>query len=143
MKSKIIGIGIGMLSLVILFGAFIMGNYYRTEKALGSIATGDQYFSTTTAPAFVDSSPRVLKAGFGHLGHVIIQGSVAATSFYIVDATTTDITKRASTMSTSSILLASFGASPTLGTYIFDSNFNYGAILTVNGAAGTTTVTWK
>ncbi len=114
----------------------------RTPAAFGSVSRGGEYHATTTAANAVYgasvAASTLLNTGVGTLGSVIITG--AATG--IVNLY--DATKRASTMASSSILIASFPASTVAGTYTFDVNFFNGLYLSLPaGNMPTTTITWR
>jgi hypothetical protein len=112
------------------------------QMVQGSAITGQEYMSTTTQGSNVAYA--VLKSSSGSLGSVIttITGTGPMT-FY--DATTSDATKRVGSMATSSLkVLAYFGASPTVGNYIFDSVFNDGLLVVWGtGTVSSSTITWR
>jgi hypothetical protein len=133
---KIIG-GITIVLLVILIG---ITWYKNAPNPMGSISLGSSYKSTTTSSAVVNP---VIKTEGGTLGSVIlaITGTAPLT---IYDATTTDATKRTITATSSLRVLAYFGASPTVGTYTFDSEFYYGLLASWgSGTIASTTITYR
>lgn len=134
---KIVTISLFLVALVL-----VAVTSKKEEVALGSVADGQSYFSTTTAATPAFTSPVTLKSGSGSLANVVLQASAAASSIQLIDATTSDVTKR-NNVATSSLILASWGNSPTIGTYTFDSTFSNGLLLTITGTPGTTTVTWR
>lgn len=108
---------------------------------VGSVTVGNEYNSTTTPVSGYAS--KLLKGGYGALGSVVITGS-GTNAFDLLNATTSDITKRASTKTTSSLILARFPASVATGTYTFDITFTDGLLLDVTTAGtGTTTITYR
>lgn len=144
MNKLLISLGVMVLVLVL---AGVIAN--TGGSSLGSVATPDAYYSTTTSfangvgwtGARVVTGTTTAKSGV--LGSVVITKSTAA-PISIYDATTTDITKRAS-VATSSITLATFGASVAAGTYTFDTVFNTGLLIDPmgTGLVASSTVTWK
>lgn len=112
------------------------------EPSFGGVNIANEYHATTT----IKNSTNVdtlISTGSGTLGSVIIT-TAGNTSFDLFDATTTDVTKRATTQSTSTIMIASFPASATVGTYTFDTVFTKGLFFDVTaGTLGTTTITFR
>lgn len=121
----------------------------KEETVFGNVAIGGEMQATSSNPAAqiisgVQLIPNLPASGCSStLGSVIIQGSAASSGFYLVDATTSDPTKRASDMSTTSIIKASYGASPTVGGYPYNLILKYGLIYSSVGAPGTTTITYR
>lgn len=135
-----------LLSLSLTVTVFAIGFMFTqsAQKVQGSVMQGGEYHSTTTSASTLVSFtvPKLVNATAGTLGSVIITGSGAG-AITIYDATTTDATLRASTQSTSTITIASFPPSPTVGTYTFDIAFYRGLIYDVNGTQSTTTLTYR
>ena len=120
-------------------------------RALGSIMDGQGYNSTTTSSAVATTWAEArtvtgTSTRSGIFGSVIITKQTQVTTLNIYDATTTDITLR-NNVATSSILLASFGTSTPVGTYVFDSNYKTGLIVDPTPIGGnmvaSSTITWK
>ncbi len=111
-----------------------------------SVAQGSDYNSTSTAASNVygaQTLSTLLKTGYGSIGSIVITGANTGV-INIYNATTTDITKRASTKATSTILIASIPASAAAGTYVLDVAFSDG--LYINLATGnmpTSTITYR
>lgn len=125
-----------VLSVLVL--AFVS---FKTPAAHGSIKTGEEYTATTTYAALTPSI-RTLKTTYGALGQVTITGAnTGLMSLY--DATTSDATKRAASMATSSILIADFPASAAAGTYTFDARFTNGLLLVSSGLVATSSIMYK
>jgi hypothetical protein len=142
--------GVGVLAIAVAIVFVLLGNSFT---ALGSVAVTGEYLATSTAPngvqgAFAPISERVIKAGQGTLGSVVITGAGTG-NFCFYNATTSAITKRASSKATSTLMIACFPASVAAGTYTFDVVFNDGLLLTVNpldlgtGTMATSTFTYR
>lgn len=131
--SNILKIIIGIL--VVLFVASLSG-LFKTDSPLGSVVQSSEYHSTTTSATFSDLV--VLKSGPGALGSAVITVTgTAPMTFYDATSTVTN-TEWASTT------LASFNASPTVGTYTFDVIFQKGLLVDYGaGTIPTTTITWR
>lgn len=119
-----------------------------THVALGSTIAGNDYRSTTTAASTAFGTAitgnTLIKTGSGSFGGVIVTGAnTGIVNFY--DATTTDVTKRASNIATSSILITSLPASLAAGDYTgYDVSFNTGLYIDlVSGNMPTTTVKFR
>lgn len=128
--------------LIVLTLAVIVVGLIPPSDSLGSVTVGNEYNSTTSKTTLFDRI-NTLKTGSGALGSVII--SITNTSNLILyDATTTNTNLRAVNLTTSSLpVLASFGISPTVGTYVYDTIFFNGLLMVFNGAPGSTTITWR
>ncbi len=144
---------------------WITVSHPKANPSLGSVAQAGEYNSTTTPlvvanwPAIATIIPAASATTTcmnmatttttttayrcpGVLGSVIITKSDTG-AFSGYDATTTDVNLRAPTMATSSILVFSFVASPTAGTYTFDSNLKNGLIVVSQGTMSSTTITYR
>ena len=134
------------ISLIVLLVLGFTVLYFKSPQLfnVGSIEQGSAYQATTTrsSPILIKRHKTTLKTGPGTLGSVVITGSPAQ-SMTIYDATTTDINKRVSTKASSTLVLASFGVSPTVGTYTFDLSFYDGLTIVTSGAYGTSTITYR
>lgn len=143
-EKVLLSLATSLTILVLVFvSVYLIGK--NPKIAEGSVAQGSEYHATTTAPSapIVNSMPLVINSqGGGTFGSVIITGSGAG-AITIYDATTTDITKRAAKYATSSIILASFPPSPTVGTYTFDEAYYTGLIYDTTGTQSTTTITYR
>ncbi len=137
MKNKILYVG----GFLLICASIILSGYFASQNntALGSVSIGGEYQGTTTSigrfPAVA-----VLKTEQGTLGSVIITGANTGT-INIYDATTTNILQRNQSQGTSTILLATFPASATAGTYTFDRVFFNGLLIETIGLMPTTTIT--
>jgi len=115
---------------------------------LGSVSATNEYTATSTAPdntfGGFTSETRIF-SGAGTLGSVIITG-VGGGIVNLYDATTTDVNKRTGQKATSTILVASFPANASVGTYTFDALVSDGLLLDLNATAHgmpTTTITYR
>jgi hypothetical protein len=105
-----------------------------------SVTVGNEYYATTTYAA--DPNPeRVLLAGNGTLGSVIITGANTGRTF-LYNATTSNISQRAPGDATSTILIAEFPVSAAVGTYTFDVAVK-GLLLVSTGLEATSTITYR
>ena len=117
------------------------------ELSLGSVSVTSEYTSTSTALDAVygaqTSTEFLIKSGRGTFGSFVITGAdTGVVNFY--DATTTDVTARAASKATSTLLLASFPESTVAGTYVLDVIFKDGLLMFVEqGNMPTTTITWR
>ncbi len=130
---------IGVCAALLMTALLIV--WARPEPVEGSVSLNSEYHATTTTTGSYLGEV-VLQTGVGTLGSVVITGA-AAGIINIYDATTSDITKRAASMSTSSILLATFPASAATGTYTFDRVFYNGLYTSILTATPTTTITFR
>lgn len=119
------------------------------NQALGSVTGGNEYYSTTTSanisPYDIQNKVKLLRNGPGTVGSVILTG-IGIAEFELYDATTSNQLLRASTMSSSTILVASFPRAAPAGTYTFDIALRNGLLLATTTKAevmGTTTITWR
>lgn len=133
--------GIGVLALLTLY------LFTYPKVTIGSTIDGQDYTATTTGQyTFMGASnvtSKQIKRGFGSLGSVVIPATTVG-AFNLYDATTTDVTKRAAAMASSTILLASFPTGTPAGTYQIDSSFNNGLLFdTFTGTISTSTITYK
>lgn len=127
--------GVMLLSALVLFPR-------DTPPVLGSTARGSEYQGTTTQSAVGAFTDIVLEPNGGTLGQVTITGAAAGTlNFY--DATTSSILLRAPSMTTTTVLIASFPASAAAGTYVFDRVFFRALLLNTTGTTPTSTITWR
>lgn len=127
----VMGLSVGLLT------AFLIKQSNRSSLTTGGSIVDDCKPTTTLAA----SGPltRTLVTGPGTLCDVIIEGTAASyMSFY--DATTSSVLKRATSMSTSSILIASFPISPTAGAYQFNASVVNGLLMSLSGEFATATV---
>ena len=111
----------------------------------GSVAVGNDYMATSTRnwDGTALTNLTVLKNGAGTLARVTITGA-ATGRIRFWDATTTDITKRESRMSSSTINKVDLPASLVAGTYDFDWEFTNGILYElVSGNAPTSTPVWR
>lgn len=110
------------------------------NKVLGSVQQSNEYQSTTTQDwGNAGTFDKQLKRGPGSLAQVTITVS-AATRLRILDADSQ------ATAASATTTLASFAASPTVGTYTFDANFYRGLYAIVDGGGASlasTTITFR
>lgn len=132
-----------------LFVAIILFvGWLGIRPAEGSVAIGNAYSATSTAPSKVygaqtNTSQNIL-SGSGTLGSVVITGAnTGIINFW--DATTTNSSLRTGQVATSSLtLLASIPASTVAGTYTLDVEFKTGLVYDVySGIMPTTTITFR
>jgi len=111
---------------------------------LGSVQQTGEYHSTTTTSTYGFSDLTVLKGEGGTLGSIVVT-KAGTTEMNLYNATTSDITKRTGNIATSSLLLAHIPASPTVGTYVFDTIFTNGLLISVGqkSTLSTTTITYR
>lgn len=112
----------------------------RQEPApLGGVTVGNEYVATTLTPS--SSVGGVIKNHPATLGSVIITGSSGG-ALTIYNATTTNVNLRTGQTATSSLdTLAAFGASQTVGTYVFDILASTGLVYEWTGSVSTSTIT--
>lgn len=140
-------------NLLAVFGAltiisFVLISFFGYQRASASVQITQEYTATSTATsniygATINSGITLIRTGQGSIGSVVITGAAAGVlNFY--DATTSDVTKRASQFASSSILIASLPASLAAGTYVFDSQYNYGLLVVLSsGTMPTSTITYR
>jgi len=139
MKNIIIGI---VIALVVVVGyGFVTGDKTDVVNPIGGSIGNEPFMATSTGETAEISAISTLKGSWGTLGSVVITGSNSG-EIYLYDATTTNNTLRAS-VATSSITIAHFDSSPTVGNYDFNMVFNNGLVLELTGTQSTTTVTFK
>lgn len=126
--------------IVLLLGFVWFLKVQQPNSSLGNVVVTGTCNGTTTTAAI--GRLAVLATGSGNLCSVLLTGSAAQT-LTLYDATTTNINLRTGRKATSSITLASFGISPTVGNYPFNVNFFDGLILDTSGAYATATVTYR
>ena len=130
------------LIMVVIIGVGLFIKQKDIQSQLSSVSVTSEYNATTT-PASSTWTDRQLDTGQGTLGSVIITTS-GNLQFDLLNATTTDVTKRTNNKATSTILLASFPASTAADVWTFDVNYFYGLYLDViAGTLGTSTITWR
>lgn len=131
-----------LLAVIIVLALIICGAYFfRPSDTHASVSQGSSYKSVVTATALQNSG--ALNTTAGTLGSVVITGAAAGT-FELYDATTTDVTKRAASLATSTLRrLASFPTNAAVGTYTFDSEYYFGLVVAFTSTQGTTTITYR
>ena len=139
-----------IMILVLILVAAGLAHYLlkgQTEETVGSIIESQEYQATTT-PWLGTWTNQSLKVGRGSLGSVIITDS-GGIEFLLLDSTTTpaaiDDWKPSGGTSTSTRTLAYFPPGTAVGTYVFDTWFQYGLYLYVEDSAtnGTSTITFR
>jgi hypothetical protein len=144
MNSKIFTNSI-LVIIAILVGVGTFGGIKRQAIDFGSTVVGNDYTGTTTRnyAGTEIANYSVLKTGPGALARVTITGANTGV-INIWNATTTNVSLRAASMASTTILLAQFPASAAAGTYDFDLDFNNGLLYeVVSGSAPTTTLMWR
>ena len=142
MKKTILIISILIAFVVgLALGDFIIKQF----KSLGSVATGQDYYATST-PFLESNKSGLIKNGAGSLGTVVIT-TTGNTKFSLLDATSTAATKpenrTGAKISTSTIEIASFNTAA-VGTYVLDAEFYDGLYFYVlEGTTGSTTITFR
>lgn len=128
-----------------LFLAYIFGTGQSPILASTSSEASD-YQATSTAPVAVFgalTTSNLIRSGQGSLGSVVITGANTG-GINIYDATTTNNNLRTVSVSSSSILLASFPPSIAAGTYTLDIGYKRGLLIDVpSGLMPTSTITWR
>lgn len=129
------------LIIVAAIGILLLIKNNVPANDMGSVAIGGEYRATTTGAYSTDLA--VIKEGRGTLGSVIV--TVTGGAFNLYDATTTNPNLKlpAAARASSTLLLASFPTTQTVGTYTFDIVYNYGLLLDFNGAMGSSTITYR
>lgn len=126
------------IATILTMLASVLGGSVSPAK-LGSVNIANDYHATTTT---IFQSGAVLSSNPGTLGSVIITLTGTA-PLTIYDATTSNVNLRA--LATSSLpVLASFPASPTVGTYTFDEAVYNGLVLSLgSGTIASSTITYR
>ena len=140
-------------ALIVIAFVFVLSAlsvlWQKPWEVKGSVAVGNQYQSTTT-PNVADITNLCPPAAFavsssttGVLGSVNVLLSGAGT-LTIYDATTTDSTLR-NPAATSSLILADFPVSPTVGSYHFDVEFKRGLLVDYSSSdlVSSTTISYR
>ena len=133
MKTKTLTIAL-LLFVAMALGALTI-ILQIPQRAVGSVAVGNQYQSTTT-PQVADRTnlcPGVFgisSSTTGVLGSVNVMISGGG-EIVIYDATTTNSTLRTPPIATSSMILALIPASSTVGSYHFDIAFKRGLLIDI------------
>lgn len=147
MKKGIIPASIlASLAGVLALLAILLPKLQVSEKSqvYSGVADGQEYVSTTTSPWVTMSNLVVLKPGAGVFGGFTITGTNTGVKYTFYDATTSDITLRAPTMATTSIVVGSIPPALTVGSYSYEVGFKNGLLMETTGTVvGTTTVIWK
>ena len=143
MKTNTYTLPAAIVAAAIMVLAFSL-LFKQTNIAAGSVNLANEYQGTTTVstPGFFPADA-VLSNTNGSLAQVVITGAAGAT-ISLYDATTSNIALRAPSMSSSSILLASFPANATAETYEFDRRFYNGLYISISGGiTPTSTITFR
>lgn len=137
------------LALALVIGALGV-LWQRPSVIFGSVAVGSQYLSTTT-PSVADlanlcpAPVGYASSTVGVLGSVNILASGGGT-LTLYDATTSNANLRDAGQATTSIRLADFPASPTVGSYHFDIGFKRGLLVdytTTGTGVSSTTISYR
>lgn len=133
------------LALTATIGTLLY-TFSQSQTAYGSVGVSSEYIATTTSQLQGTNNPvRTMRNGQGTLGSIVVTGPNSGT-IQIYDATTSDITQRAASMGSTTVLLAeipSQGTASSTATYTFDVLFTRGLLIVTTGTAPTTTVTWR
>lgn len=125
MKNNIL-IG-GVIVMVVLIGLVFRGSPIA-QKTLGSVTAANEYIASTTDTQTRFNNYQVIRKGPGTLGSVVIT-TTGTSPFNLYDATSTVTNGEWATTT-----LASFPASPTVGTYTFDVNVVKGILVEFTGS---------
>jgi hypothetical protein len=137
--KKLVWVAVLTLIMVVVIGVILFTK--SNIQSIGGVTVGNEYNATTTFPTTANVD-KLIKTGGGTFGSVVIT-SAGNVAFDILNATTTNITQRGN-LATSSILIASFPIGTAAGTYVFDTNFNFGLLYDVTaGTYGTSTILWR
>lgn len=143
MKTKTLTISLVVI-VAMLFGTLLV-LIRRPWPAMGSVAVGNQYQSTTTPTVADQTNLCPARAGMassttGVLGSVNITG-YGVGELMLIDATTSNSTFRA-VAATSSLMLAHFPVTGT-STVHFDIEFKNGLWVDYTTGVGTSTITYR
>ncbi len=132
-----------LLALAFVLTAFsLFVNRSDDSVRPGSVTQGSDYQATTTDQTWPTLTPKIVKSEQGTLGTVTIT-TAGTGSLTIYDATTTNIALRGN-VATSTITLAHFAVTATVGTYVFDRVFFNGLIVVYTGTnTASTTITYR
>lgn len=126
--------------------AFLFTN---TFKADASVVVGNEYTISTTTRSFAGVAMNNLQnltgtttAKTGVFGSFLITGANTGV-IYLWDATTSDVTQRAPSMSSSTILLATFPASAAAQSYPLEVAFKRGVLVESVGSIATGTMLYR
>lgn len=128
-------LGALVLSLTAFVGSYFLSN---NNQAVGSVASNEGYYSTTTDATFlVAPSYKVLRVGRGMFGSLI----VTTTGSGVINVYDASTTINGGIYGTTTLAHITTSAA---GTFTFDTNFNTGLLIeTVGIDTGTTTITYK
>lgn len=113
-----------------------------TPVSIGSVPVANEYQSTTTDATFLNTA-KLLDTGSGSLANINIT-TVGTGTLTLYDATTTDITQRASNLSTSTIILAKYQVTTGTGSWQIDSVYRNGLMAEFIGTVvASSTVTFR
>jgi hypothetical protein len=126
--------------------------FHEPKEAGASVSQGGEMFATSTGATYGIPAVKTLRdvkadeRGAAVLGSIIVTEAGAAgghTNFY--NATTSNITLRAASMATSSILVASVPNNLGVGTYVIDAVLNNGLLVVFDGGGtqATSTITYR
>lgn len=129
-----------IVAMILLTAVMI---YDKAQKVEASVSYGNDYLSTTTDATWLTLAPQLLLSKTGSLGSVVIQ-TIGTGSLTLYDATTTNNSLRTTSVATSTITLANWQITTSLGTYTFDTSFKNGLIAVWVGTNNaTTTITYR
>ncbi len=134
-----------LLVLSIVLTVFAIGFMFsQSARPVGaSTFQGQDYMGTTTDQTWTTLVPKVLKSQGGALGTVSVT-TVGTGSLTFYDATTTNVNLRTNNTATSTIVLANFQITTSLGSYTFDRTFNDGLIVVWTGTNNaSTSIMWR
>lgn len=136
-----------ILPSIMVVGIFLMGAITvvnllgQPRQADASVTRFAEYQGTTTSTGNF-AVDQLVQTGPGTLGSIVITGAAAGT-INIYDATTSNITLRAPSMSSSTILKATMPVSAAANTYTFDVLLSNGLFVNTVGTMPTTTITYR
>lgn len=142
MKTNVLAFSGFVLAAAIVYLAVII-SFKPLQQAFASVTRGGEYQATSTSQFGTSMTEKVLLTGPGTLGSVIMINPSNSGQMFIYDATTSDVTKRATSMATTSIVIAAFPPATATSTYTFDANVVNGLYISILGQAPTSTITYR
>ena|SRR3990167_8924707 len=121
--------------------------WQKPWQVVGSVAVGNQYQSTTTPQVADGTNLCPARSGMassttGILGTVNVLGTGTG-ELLILDATTTDVTRRIGNIATSSLILAWYPVGFGTTTNEFDIEFKRGLLIDYTTGVATSTISYR
>lgn len=132
-----------MFVLIVVYGIYLSGVNNSEVKTIGSVQFASEYQSYTFTPSSTQGSLNELKTTGGTLGSIISMYQKADSSFILYDATTTNVALRNNVATSSLRIVGVLPPTATSTTYTYDAIFTNGLVRDPNGAAATSTVTFR